>query len=167
MTYRRQTLAFLLLLSLLATACAPRSRGNNGSGGDDDDSANDDDAVGDDDDDGASGTQYTGTSSGYLKSSEMGGDCSGDATIYVDEGGYVTAGTLTCGATCVITFAGPYAWSEESFTPNFDCSFEGYTPDIYETSAYLYGSENSYVEGNISGYGDGDYFSLSFTASLP
>ncbi len=166
----RSFLSFLLLLTLLATtACTPLRRGGDGGGSsDDDDSAadDDDDSVGDDDDatDPPTGDLYTGDASGYLKSLDGGGQCSGTVSITVNDGGYVTDGVINCGNDCAIYFSGPYAWSEESFVPSFSCAIAGVTPDLYEIEAWIWGSENDYASGSITGYGETDYFYVSFDA---
>ncbi len=168
----RPLYGLLLLLALLATACTPlRSRNGDGGGRSDDDDAvaDDDDGAGDDDDATdipPDGDLYSGSTSGYLKASGGGGQCSGVAQIYIDESGEVTGGLLSCGPTCEFTFGGVYAFSEEYFTPYVDCVIDGYEPDIFEVEAYIYGYEYEYVSGSLSGYGDSDYFSLSFDAYL-
>ena len=172
--HRSSALSFLLLLVLLAAACTPRGRGGNGGGGDDDDAVgddddavgDDDDAAGDDDDSVADGTLYFGDVSGGLKGGDGGGECNGTAEIRIDDDGVVVDGRLTCGSTCTIQFSGPYAFSEEQFVPSFDCTVNGYTPDLNEFDAWIWGSEGEYAQGNISGYGDMDYFYVSFNAYL-
>ncbi|MCO4772355.1 MAG: hypothetical protein KDA24_20145, partial [Deltaproteobacteria bacterium] len=123
---------------------------------------NDDDAA--DDDDAAGGTSYFGSASGYLKAMDGGGECDGDVLIVIDDAGMVVDGEIDCGGSCTITFDGPYAFSEDSFIPDFDCSIGGVTPTFYEFDAWIWGEEGSYAEGSIGAYGETDYFSLSFSA---
>ena len=163
----------LLLLALLVVGCMPsRGRGNNNGGGgnnddvsegDDDDAAgDDDDAAGDDDD--AQGVLYFGDVNGGLKAADGGGECSGNAELRVDEDGVVIDGRLTCGEDCVISFSGPYAFSEEPFTPSLDCSVGGVSVDASEVEAWIWGTEGEYAQGNVSAYGSTDYFYVSFDA---
>ncbi len=109
---------------------------------------------------------YFGDVSGGLKGGDGGGECSGTAEIYIDDEGVVTQGLLTCGDSCTIQFSGPYAFSEEQFSPSFDCSVNGYTPNVSEFDAWIWGSEGEYAQGNVSAYGSADYFYVSFNAYL-
>jgi len=173
---RSRTLAFLLLLTLVAAGCMPsRGRGNNNGGGnnsgddddaagDDDDAAGDDDDAAGDDDDAAGGALYYGDVYGGLKA-EGGGDCYGNAEIRIDDDGMVVDGRLTCGEDCVISFSGPYAFSEEPFVPSFDCSVNGISVNASEFDAWIWGSEGQSTEGNVTAYGDA-YFYVSFNAYL-